>query len=415
MAEPLNVAGLAGLSVENPDICTIEASVVTGFEPMAQEEIKDVLGSEGTCHRGRVIFDLPVARVKEVLGLKTVNNLWVFIGHTSKFEYPDGSEEQLEALADYATKLDWSKALKAWQIATEYKGQIYEELPVVPVPTQNEEKPKFNNLPSFRCTCYRSGTNHKYKSTEVQMSVGGRINDTFHWEAKMKNYDMEVVINCDVDQVYMGVALNNSSLFNRSVTHYGPCTLKPTICAAMIRLAQVKPGDIVLDPMAGGGSIPLEGCQMDSHGFYLAGEMHDMAIDRTMKNMRDLSTTMNLDKERKMDGLRWDCLNPCLRDNSVDVIVSDLPFGKRSGSKADNKVLYPQTLLAMARLVRPDTGRAVLLTQDKNSMFKCLGRTGQVAKYWKIGKHFSCNIGGLAALIFLFQRTSESPVAADKS
>ena len=40
MAEPLNVAGLAGLSVENPDICTIEASVVTGFEPMAQEEIK---------------------------------------------------------------------------------------------------------------------------------------------------------------------------------------------------------------------------------------------------------------------------------------------------------------------------------------------------------------------------------------
>ena len=32
-------------------------------------------------------------------------------------------------------------------------------------------------------------------------------------------------------------------------------------------------------------------------------------------------------------------------DISVDVIVSDLPFGKRSGSKADNKVLYPQTLL----------------------------------------------------------------------
>ncbi len=53
------------------------------------------------------------------------------------------------------------------------------------------------------------------------------------------------------------------------------------------------------------------------------------------------------------------------------------PFGKRSGSKADNRVLYPNTLISMARVVRPNTGRAVLLTQDKTSMFKvryCLRR-----------------------------------------
>jgi Putative RNA methylase family UPF0020 len=52
------------------------------------------------------------------------------------------------------------------------------------------------------------------------------------------------------------------------------------------------------------------------------------------------------------------------------------PFGKRSGSKADNRVLYPKILTSMARVVRPVTGRAVLLTQDKTSMFKvcCLGK-----------------------------------------
>ena len=32
---------------------------------------------------------------------------------------------------------------------------------------------------------------------------------------------------------------------------------------------QVKVGEIVLDPMCGGGSIPLEGSQMDSRAFYL--------------------------------------------------------------------------------------------------------------------------------------------------
>ena len=40
MAEPLTVTGLVGLTDDNPDICTIEASIVTGFELMAQEEIK---------------------------------------------------------------------------------------------------------------------------------------------------------------------------------------------------------------------------------------------------------------------------------------------------------------------------------------------------------------------------------------
>ena len=90
----------------------------------------------------------------------------------------------------------------------------------------------------------------------------------------------------------------------------------------------------------------------------------------------------------------------------MDVLISDLPFGKRSGSKADNRVLYPQMLNSMARVVKPKTGRAVLLTQDKNSMFKSAGKFN---KFWKITKNFYCNIGGLAALVFLMHRTEESP------
>ena len=46
------------------------------------------------------------------------------------------------------------------------------------------------------------------------------------------------------------------------------------------------------------------------------------------------------------------------------------PFGKRSGSKADNRVLYPNTMLAMARVIKPVTGKAIILTYDKTSMFK---------------------------------------------
>ncbi|XP_023333810.1 THUMP domain-containing protein 3 [Eurytemora carolleeae] len=402
MAEPLNLTGFVGLDPNTSEICTIEASCVTGFEPMAQEEIQEILGSSGTVHRGRVVFDLPVSRIKEVLTLRTVNNLWVMVGHTHKFVYPEKAEEQLIALADFAGGLDWSKGLDTWSKAFDFKGNLY--------PTQagenTEQVAESERIPSFRCSCYRSGTNHAFKSSDAQITVGGRIQDKFLWNVKMKNYDIEVVMNCDVDQVYVGVALNNSSLFNRTLSHFGPTSLRPTICAAMVRLAKVKVGEIVLDPMCGGGSIPLEGSQMDSHAFYLGGEIHDKAIMRTRNNLTDLCARMDLKHGTKMDCLQWSALNPCLRDNSVDVIITDLPFGKRSGSKADNRVLYPQTLKAMARIVRPETGRAVLLTQDKTSMFKTMG---SVSKYWKLQKNFSCNIGGLTALIFMFQRTMESP------
>ena len=123
-------------------------------------------------------------------------------------------------------------------------------------------------------------------------------------------------------------------------------------------------------------------------------------------NPRDLVTKNNLSARAPADFLQWDCLLPCLRDNSVDVIITDLPFGKRSGSKADNRVLYPQMLTRLARLVRPDTGRAVLLTQDKNSMIKSIKK---VEKYWKSTKFISTNVGGLTALVFLFRRTSSTP------
>ena len=73
--------------------------------------------------------------------------------------------------------------------------------------------------------------------------------------------------------------------------------------------------------------------------------MHDLAIDRTAKNIAGLSALMKLPAQPKVDAFKWNALAPCLKDNSVDVIISDLPFGKRSGSKADNRVLYPRTLL----------------------------------------------------------------------
>ena len=186
--------------------------------------------------------------------------------------------------------------------------------------------------------------------------------------------------------MYCCLTLTNTSLYQRTITQFGPCTLRPTICAGLVMMADLKPGEVVLDPMAGGGTISLEGAQMGPQ-YHLGAEIHDLAIARARDNYRDLVTRNKLTAQPPADFLQWDCLLPCLRDNSVDVIITD-------------------TLMAMARVVRPDTGRAVLLTQDKNSMMKSLGK---INRYWKSTKWIQTNIGGLTALVFILNRTSHSP------
>ena len=70
---------------------------------------------------------------------------------------------------------------------------------------------------------------------DVARQVGGKIQDKFGWGVKMKEFDIEVVINIDSNQVYCGIGLTHKSLFRRNIVHFGPTTLRATICAAMLQ------------------------------------------------------------------------------------------------------------------------------------------------------------------------------------
>lgn len=43
---------------------------------------------------------------------------------------------------------------------------------------------------------------------------------------------------------------------------FGPTTLRATVCYNLLRLAHPNPGDIIIDPMCGSGSIPIEVIQI---------------------------------------------------------------------------------------------------------------------------------------------------------
>ena len=74
----------------------------------------------------------------------------------------------------------------------------------------------------------------------------------------------------------------------------------------------------------------------------------------------------------------------------------------RSGSRLANWSLYPKALGELARVCRPQTGRAVLLTHDNKAFSRALQRNG----FWKRVKTLWLNVGGLQTALYILNRSS---------
>ena len=100
---------------------------------------------------------------------------------------------------------------------------------------------------------------------------------------------------------------------------------------SFFRLANIQPGEIVCDPMCGGGSIPIEGALAFNQGFFFGGDFHEKASERTGNNLK------HHNRKLQTDCIQWDATNIPMRDNCVDVLVSDLVSQKfRSVFKIPN-------------------------------------------------------------------------------
>ncbi|GIG65180.1 methyltransferase domain-containing protein [Phytomonospora endophytica] len=145
-----------------------------------------------------------------------------------------------------------------------------------------------------------------------------------------------------------------------------PASTNPVVAAVMVRLAKIEPGQVVLDPCCGAGTLLVTAGQMADPGVLLGGDLRDRWAMASQENLA----------ARRVPGLALmaDATMLPLPDASVDRVVANLPFGKRIGSHADNQRLYPLMLRELRRVLRPK-GRAVLLTEDKRLFTQSVQRT----------------------------------------
>lgn len=441
---------------DSPAVCedhisvTIGATVPTGFEVTAAEEVKEKIGVDARISkdRGRIYFPVTTDKLFQVHLLRSVDNLFVVVAEYNHYQFKESKEETLMELQQLAPTLPWSNALKVWKLngalkkrkghrkggngtkikpnteasdaaAADPEQQEVDQAVVAAEGqtktentsdmakcTQNPEDSALETKPiKFRVTCNRAGDKHSFSSNEAARDFGGAVQEFFQWKADMTKFDIEVLLNIHNEEVVIGIALTEESLHRRNISHFGPTTLRSTLCYGMLRLCKPQASDVILDPMCGTGAIPLEGAIEFSSSFYIAGDNNDMAVNRTVNNICHIQKR-RADKGNAsglpIDTVRWDLCNLPIRTSSVDIIIADMPFGKRMGSKKRNWDLYPSCLREMARVCRPGSGKAVLLTQDKKCFAKAVSRMGGL---WRKVHTVWVNVGGLHAGVYLLKRT----------
>ncbi|XP_028821086.1 THUMP domain-containing protein 3-like isoform X1 [Denticeps clupeoides] len=387
---------------------TIGATVPTGFEPTAAEEVGEKIGAEARIgkDRGRIYFRIGADKLPLVHRLRSVDNLFVVVAEYNNYQFKESKEETLLDLQKLASQLPWTIALEVWKMNNALKkkrgrrrggnssvltpkGDVSKEGDTEadsPRPEDEEgrdedgggcapaERDAADKPLKFRVTCNRAGDKHSFTSNDAARDFGGAVQEFFQWKADMTKFDIEVLLNIHNQELVVGIALTEESLHRRNITHFGPTTLRSTLAYGMLRLCRPQISDVIVDPMCGTGAIPVEGAIEWQQSFFIAGDNNDMAVNRTVNNTNHIlkrrqeggSSAPGL----RMDTARWDLCRLPLRASSVDIIVTDMPFGKRMGSRKKNWDLYPSCLREMARVCRPATGKAVLLTQDKKCFAK---------------------------------------------
>ncbi|XP_051010958.1 LOW QUALITY PROTEIN: tRNA (guanine(6)-N2)-methyltransferase THUMP3-like [Acomys russatus] len=267
-----------------------------------------------------------------------------------------------------------------------------------------------------RVTCNRAGEKHCFASNEAARDFEDAVQEHFKWNTDKTNIDVEVLLHIHDNEVIVGIALMEDSLHHRNRTHFGSATLRSALAYGMLRLCDPKPTDVIVDPMCGTAVIPIEEDTEESHCYHIAGDNNPLAVNRAANKISSLLTNSQI-KDGKIpwilpiDAVEWDICNLPLRTASVDVIVTDMPFGKGIGSKKRNQNLHPACLWEMSHVCRPGTGRAVLLTQDKKCFAKELSGLEHV---WRKVHMVWVSIRGLHSAVCLLKCTPQAFVHPSK-
>ena len=347
------------------------AMVIPGLEPIAEDEITRDLGGEvKRTGPGLVVFRVPQIDAA-LLRLRTVEDVFLLAWGSDQLTY---RAEDLERIRRWtAREVDWERLLRI----------------------HHAVRPKPKGKPTYRLVA-QMADKHGYRRVDARQALVAGLDGKFpaSWRHAEENAAVEVWLTIQGSTAYCGMRLSDRTMRHRTYKlEHIAASLRPTLAAAMVRLAEIKNNHVVLDPMCGAGTLLAEVHEaMHALGrrVQVWGGDHDaQALRAAGPNLRRLGRTLLA---------RWDATRLPLPDQSVDRLLSNPPFGKQLSRPEEIGSLYRQVVQEANRVLKP-FGQAVLLVSDYPAL-----RTAARAVGWKPVRQVNVRVLGQPAVISVWRK-----------
>jgi 23S rRNA G2445 N2-methylase RlmL len=346
--------------------------VFPGLEEVAEEEIGSSLDGEvKRAGPGLVVFRVPQIDAA-LLHLRTVEDVFLLAWGTDKLSHRAVDLEKIRRWT--ASEADWDRLLR-----------IHHGI-----------RPKPKGKPTFRLVAQMTGE-HGYRRTDARKALAeglaGKLPPS--WKHAEENAAVEIWLTINGATAVCGLRLSDKAMRHRTYKmEHVRASLRPTVAAAMVRLAGIKAKHTVCDPMCGAGTILAEVLEWGRHASVRpagvwGGDIDRVAVRAAGPNLRSLGS-VHLS--------RWDTTALPLAELSVDRIVCNPPFGKQLSRPEDVGGLYRRALREWDRVLRPH-GRAVVLVSDVAAL-----RAAAQAVGWHFVRQLRVRVLGQPAFLMVWRK-----------
>ncbi|MEM0118088.1 MAG: hypothetical protein QXV32_06545 [Conexivisphaerales archaeon] len=140
----------------------------------------------------------------------------------------------------------------------------------------------------------------------------------------------------------------------RARPFFHPSALHPKLARLLVNLSKVKEGEVLLDPLAGTGSILIEGAVIGAYSIGL--ELSKKMVEGCMKNLENFAKD---DSEIVMADAR---MMPIRR---ADAIATDLPYGRSSSVLGIDRSELRVSLMKEAKRVLKSRDICLMMSPSK--------------------------------------------------
>lgn len=361
----------------SPELPACYAMVHDGLEEIAGDEITQTLGGQiKRSGGGLVVFRLDDID-RSILQLRTTEDVFLYGWGTDELSYRAKDLDQIER---------WTERNVRWDALLKIHHAV---------------RPKPKGKPTYRFVAQMEGV-HGYRRIDalkaMARGLAGKLPAS--WRPAEENASVEIWLTIHEATAICGMRLSDRTMRHRTYKHeHLPASIRPTVAAAMVRLADLKPNQTVLGPMCGAGTLLAEAF-LAIKGKKTAGgtswTMTWQGGDIDPGHTR--AAQVNLRQFDITDLRTWDARELPLPDASVDRILSNPPFGKQLSTPEEILPLYRQSVREMDRVLRPH-GKAVLIVADPKALRPAVEKVG-----WKELRHVQLRMLGQRATIGVYRK-----------